>query len=156
MICKKGEKYLWLYVNIFVCYFLRTFSYMLTIYICYICEHLRVNANNAQIFVCCSGEHHWCYERNRNCFGEDEKGIDKNRFLCLSNKFITENILISSKSSTTSLLNFAFSRYARFLRIWSRSNLYSDDPLFRRLIIPINFLLSSPNINGSLPHVYFN
>ena len=49
MICKKGEKYLWLYVNIFVCYFLRTSSYMLTIYICYICEHLRVNANNAKL-----------------------------------------------------------------------------------------------------------
>ena len=51
-----------------------------------ICEHLRVNANNAKIIVCCSGEHHWCYERDRNCFGEDEKGnlVDKNRFLCLS------------------------------------------------------------------------
>ena len=51
-----------------------------------ICEHLLVNANNAKIIVCCSGEHHWCYERDRNCFGEDEKGnlVDKNRFLCLS------------------------------------------------------------------------
>ena len=44
-----------------------------------ICEHL---LNNAKIIVCCSGEHHWCYERDRNCFGEDEKGnlVDKNRF----------------------------------------------------------------------------
>ena len=61
MICKKGEKYLWLYVNIFVCYFLRTSSFMLTIYISIyiyidkmyniflICEHLRVNANNAKL-----------------------------------------------------------------------------------------------------------
>lgn len=116
MICKKGEKYLWLYVNIFVCYFLRTFSYMLTIYICYICEHLRVNANNAKIIVCCSGEHHWCYERNRNCFGEDEKGIDKNRFLCLSNKFrCVFGNSDTSKKNPYKKRNFCFSNQRRGL-----------------------------------------
>ena len=47
-----------------------------------ICEHLLMLIMQKFKKNCYSGEHHWCYERDRNCFGEDEKGnlVDKNRF----------------------------------------------------------------------------
>ena len=81
-----------------------------------ICDNLLVNANNAKIIVCCSGEHHWCYERNRNCFGEDEKGIDKNRFLCLSNKFrCVFGNSDTSKKNPYKKRNFCFSNQRRGL-----------------------------------------
>ena len=85
-----------------------------------ICEHLLVNANNAKIIVCCPGEHHWCYERDRNCFGEDEKGnlVDKNSLsiiVLVLFRCVFGNSDISRKKIPYKTRNFCFSNQRRGL-----------------------------------------